>query len=202
MLYLGIDQHARQLTVSLRDESGEVVQARQVSTQPEKVRAFFQQLTRERLPAGPWVLWRREVGMDWAAVQSFEDEDMALSEMEVMRYSDNANADPRRRTQFCVLPEGEELSADEEGFPAKIPEMRYHQPKVTKALDDGMRLTVFLQEDSGHVCFVPAEHEPRMLEENSTRRFEQRRAVYHHKSLSPYSLDIHGLFHKKGESCV
>jgi len=52
MLYLGIDQHARQITISLRDDQGEVVQARQVSTQPEKVHAFFQQLTRERLPAG------------------------------------------------------------------------------------------------------------------------------------------------------
>ncbi len=30
MLYLGIDQHARQLTISLRDESGDVLQARQV----------------------------------------------------------------------------------------------------------------------------------------------------------------------------
>jgi transposase len=52
MLYLGIDQHARQITISLRDESGDVVQARQVSTQPEKVHAFFQQLTRERLHDG------------------------------------------------------------------------------------------------------------------------------------------------------
>src|SRR5262245_26858439 len=52
MLYLGIDQHARQLTISLRDESGDVLQARQVSTQPEKVQAFFQQLTRERLHDG------------------------------------------------------------------------------------------------------------------------------------------------------
>ena len=48
MLYLGIDQHARQLTISLRDDQGDVVQARQVSTQPEKVRAFFHQLA-ERL---------------------------------------------------------------------------------------------------------------------------------------------------------
>ena len=31
MLYLGIDQHTRQLTISLRDESGDVLQARQVS---------------------------------------------------------------------------------------------------------------------------------------------------------------------------
>src|SRR5438874_10114041 len=52
MLYLGIDQHARQITVSLRDEGGDVLQARQVSTQPEKVHAFFQQLTRERLHDG------------------------------------------------------------------------------------------------------------------------------------------------------
>src|SRR6478609_3253997 len=51
MLYLGIDQHARQLTVSLRDDHGDVVQARQVSTPPEKVRAFFQQLA-ERLGGG------------------------------------------------------------------------------------------------------------------------------------------------------
>src|SRR5262249_3037022 len=52
MLYLGIDQHARQITISLRDESGDVVQARQVSTQPERVHAFFQQLTRQRLHDG------------------------------------------------------------------------------------------------------------------------------------------------------
>lgn len=51
MLYLGIDQHARQITVSLRDDHGDVLLARQVSTQPEKIRAFFQQLTRERLRA-------------------------------------------------------------------------------------------------------------------------------------------------------
>ncbi len=44
MMYLGIDQHARQLTISLRDESGDVIQARQVSTQPEKVHLA---LTRE-----------------------------------------------------------------------------------------------------------------------------------------------------------
>ena len=52
MLYLGIDQHARQITISLRDENGDVLQARQVSTQPEKINAFFEQLTRERLRDG------------------------------------------------------------------------------------------------------------------------------------------------------
>ncbi|MGI9457682.1 MAG: IS110 family transposase, partial [Aeoliella sp.] len=49
MLYLGIDQHARQLTISLRNEEGDVLMARQVSTQPKKVTAFFDYLTRECL---------------------------------------------------------------------------------------------------------------------------------------------------------
>jgi transposase len=52
MLYLGIDQHARQITISLRGESGDVLQARQVSTQPDKINAYFQRLTRERLRNG------------------------------------------------------------------------------------------------------------------------------------------------------
>ena len=51
MLYLGIDQHARQITISFRDDHGDVLLARQVSTHPEKIQAFFQQLTRERLRA-------------------------------------------------------------------------------------------------------------------------------------------------------
>ena len=52
MLYLGIDQHARQITISLRDEGGDVLQARQVSTKPDKINAFFQKLTRECLANG------------------------------------------------------------------------------------------------------------------------------------------------------
>ena len=52
MLYLGIDQHARQITISLRDENGDVVEAREVSTQSAKINAFFQQLTGERLKNG------------------------------------------------------------------------------------------------------------------------------------------------------
>jgi transposase len=52
MLYLGIDQHARQITVSLRDDQGDVILARQVSTQWEKINAFFQHLTREQVSRG------------------------------------------------------------------------------------------------------------------------------------------------------
>jgi hypothetical protein len=52
MFYLGIDQHARQLTISLRDDQGDVVQARQVSTQPEKIQEFFERLKRDFLRDG------------------------------------------------------------------------------------------------------------------------------------------------------
>lgn len=45
MLYLAIDQHAKQLTVCVRNADGDTVLRRQVSTRREKVQAFFQQLT-------------------------------------------------------------------------------------------------------------------------------------------------------------
>jgi len=44
MLYLGIDQHRKQLTVNVRDEQGDVVLKRQVSTEWNRVREFFEKL--------------------------------------------------------------------------------------------------------------------------------------------------------------
>src|SRR3990172_3710479 len=44
MLYLGIDQHRKQLTVNRRDEQGTIILRRQVSTNWLKVRAFFAEL--------------------------------------------------------------------------------------------------------------------------------------------------------------
>ena len=44
MLYLAIDQHSKQITVCVRNEEGDTVLSRQVSTRPEKVSVFFQQL--------------------------------------------------------------------------------------------------------------------------------------------------------------
>jgi transposase len=44
MLYLGIDQHRKQVTVNLRDEQGEAVLKRQVSTEWKRVRQFFEEL--------------------------------------------------------------------------------------------------------------------------------------------------------------
>ena len=45
MLYLGIDQHHRQIPISLRNEEGTVIQRRQVSTRPEKTRAFLNEVS-------------------------------------------------------------------------------------------------------------------------------------------------------------
>lgn len=47
MLYLGIDQHSKQLTVCLRDESGKIVLRRQVSTRPAKISAFLGEIQQD-----------------------------------------------------------------------------------------------------------------------------------------------------------
>lgn len=46
MLYLGIDLHSKQLTVSLRGEDGEVLLRRQVSTRGEEPRKFLEDVAR------------------------------------------------------------------------------------------------------------------------------------------------------------
>jgi transposase len=52
MFYLGIDQHRKQLTVSVRNEAGDSVLRRQVSTEWARVRAFFEELRRLSRPEG------------------------------------------------------------------------------------------------------------------------------------------------------
>jgi transposase len=52
MLYLGIDQHRKQLTVCVLDEKGDVVLRRQVSTEWERVRAFFNELCSKAAKTG------------------------------------------------------------------------------------------------------------------------------------------------------
>jgi len=64
MLYLGIDQHKRQLTVNLRSEDGSVILQRQVSTQWEKVRAFFADLAAKAQPEGGFFAILEVCGMN------------------------------------------------------------------------------------------------------------------------------------------
>jgi len=64
MLYLGIDQHKRQLTVNLRSEDGSVILQRQVSTVWEKVRAFFADLAVKARPEGGFLAILEVCGMN------------------------------------------------------------------------------------------------------------------------------------------
>jgi hypothetical protein len=40
-LYVAVDQHAKQVTVAVRNHLGEDVSKRQISTRPEKIKEFF-----------------------------------------------------------------------------------------------------------------------------------------------------------------
>jgi transposase len=52
MLYLGIDVHRKQLTVNVRNEAGEPIMRRQVSTEWKRVRAFFAALSERSVAEG------------------------------------------------------------------------------------------------------------------------------------------------------
>ena len=66
MLYLAIDQHRKQLTVNLRDESGDVLLKRQVSTQWLRVRKFLEEVQKQSPAEGGFVAILEVCGFnDW-----------------------------------------------------------------------------------------------------------------------------------------
>jgi transposase len=66
MLYLGIDQHRKQLTVEDRNEAGDVTVRRQVSTKWGRVRAFFEDYRQQANAAGGFVVILEVCGLnDW-----------------------------------------------------------------------------------------------------------------------------------------
>jgi transposase len=66
MLYLAIDQHRKQLTVNLRDESGDVLLKRQVSTQWLRVRKFLEEVHKQSRSEGGFVAVLEICGFnDW-----------------------------------------------------------------------------------------------------------------------------------------
>ncbi len=74
MLYLGIDQHRKQLTVNLRDEDGRVLIARQVSTDWQRVRAFCEQLRQQAQTAGGFKAILEVCGFNDWLVKMLRDE--------------------------------------------------------------------------------------------------------------------------------
>jgi transposase len=66
MLYLAIDQHRKQLTVNLRNEQGDVILKRQVSTQWSRVRSFLEEVRKASAPEGGVVAILEVCGFnDW-----------------------------------------------------------------------------------------------------------------------------------------
>ena len=73
MLYVGIDQHTRQLTVSVRDELGDVVLRKQVSTQPDKLAAFLETLQNRAQAHEGYVAIVEVCGFNEWLIQRLED---------------------------------------------------------------------------------------------------------------------------------
>ncbi len=69
MLYLAIDQHRNQLTVNLRGENGDILLRRQVSTQWEKVRDFFEDLRMRAQSEGGFVTILEVCGFNYWLLQ-------------------------------------------------------------------------------------------------------------------------------------
>jgi len=81
MLYLGIDQHAMQLTICIRDKSGNITLRRQVSTRPDKVQAFFDDILEQAKAAGGWVVMLEVCGFNqWliALLKKMECDELIL----------------------------------------------------------------------------------------------------------------------------
>jgi transposase len=66
MLYLATDQHRKQLTVNLRNEAGDVILKRQVSTQWARVREFMEEVRKRSVPEEGFVAIVEVCGFnDW-----------------------------------------------------------------------------------------------------------------------------------------
>ncbi len=66
MLYLAIDQHRKQLTVNLRNEQGDVVLKRQVSTEWLRVRKFLEEVQKQSQTEGGFIAILEVCGFnDW-----------------------------------------------------------------------------------------------------------------------------------------
>jgi transposase len=66
MLYLAIDQHRKQLTVNLRNEQGDVLVKRQVSTEWPRVRSFLEEVREMSVPEEGFIAILEVCGFnDW-----------------------------------------------------------------------------------------------------------------------------------------
>jgi len=103
MLYLGIDLHRKQLTVNLRDEEGDVVLKRQVSTQWEKVLQFLDYLAELASAQGGFIAILEICGFsDWLLelLREYGCREIVLVQPESR---DIQKTDRRDANQLCQL---------------------------------------------------------------------------------------------------
>ena len=72
MLYVGIDQHTRQLTVCVRNEEGDVVLRRQVGTHLDQVVPFLEQIRDDAGASGGFVAIVEVCGLNGWLIELLE----------------------------------------------------------------------------------------------------------------------------------
>ena len=103
MFYLGIDQHRKQLTVNLRNQAGDVLLRRQVSTEWSKVRSFFLSLSERTEAEGGYIAIVEVCGFNhWllALLQEYRCRQVLLVQAEKRSAH---KTDSRDANQLCEL---------------------------------------------------------------------------------------------------
>jgi transposase len=145
MLYLGIDQHARQLTVSLRGEDGDVLLARQVSTEPDRIHAFFGQLTRDRLRDGESFVAVLEVcGFNDWLIRMLRD--YRCSKVILIQPEERKNRKTDRRDAAAL---SELLWVNRDRLLQGKPVRGLRQVEITSSTDQGDRRLTTLRKEAG-----------------------------------------------------
>jgi len=102
MLYLGIDQHRKQLTVNLRNENGDILLRRQVSTRWRPAHSFFSELADQASPQGGCVVIVEVCGFnDWLLALLAEYKFLVLLVQNEKR--SRRKTDRRDANQLCEL---------------------------------------------------------------------------------------------------
>lgn len=141
MLYLGIDQHAKQLTLSLRGGDGEVVFNRQVSTEPARFEKFFAEL-KEKAGRTGFIAIVEVCGFnDWLlhALPSYGAKQVVLIQPEK---KPKVKTDRRDANALSEL-----LWANRQRFKKKLPVKGARQVVVPSAINaENQRITLLRQQ--------------------------------------------------------
>ena len=108
MLYLGIDQHKAQITVNLRNEHGDVIHQRQVSTNHAKIDDFFAQLKKQAAKTRGFMAIVEICGFNHWLIKKLED--YGCKEIVVMQPEKTSNKKTDRRYPLTGCSSAEPVS--------------------------------------------------------------------------------------------